>query len=102
MACTRNILEKLQTYASPNLLLNWLQSRWHELKDLALSDIEYEKLEIESKINVFSKLTTSLIRIPSTRETIRKQVDNHSVSLIAALNEFIEDAQKKCQKHNQK
>ena len=94
LACTRNILEKLQTYASPNLLLNWLQSRWHELKDLALSDIEFEKLEIESKINVFSKLTTSLRRIPSTRETIRKQVDNHSVSLIAALNEFIEDAQK--------
>ncbi|MEM1171139.1 MAG: ATP-binding protein [Cyanobacteria bacterium P01_H01_bin.35] len=95
LACTRNILEKLQAYASPNLLLDWLQSRWHELKDLALSDVEFEKLSIESKINVFSKLTTSLRRIPSTRETIRRQVDNHSVSLIAALNEFIEEAQNK-------
>ena len=42
LACTCNILEQLQTFASPNLLLNWLQSRWHELKDLALSDIEFE------------------------------------------------------------
>ena len=95
LACTRNILEKLKAYASPNLLLNWLQSRWNELKDLALSDVEFEKLTIESQINVFSKLTTSLRRVPSTRETIRRQVDNHSVSLIAALNEFITEAQKK-------
>ena len=61
--------------------------------------------EVRGYDNIFkeiSKLNTSLRRIPSTRETIRKQVDNHSVSLIAALNEFIEDAQKKCQKHNQK
>ncbi len=95
LACTRNILEKVKDYASPNRLLNWLQSRWNELKDLALSDVEFEELSIESQINVFSKLTTSLRRIPSTRETIRKQVDNYSVSLIEALNEFIDDAQKK-------
>ncbi|MGK7874660.1 MAG: P-loop NTPase fold protein [Xenococcaceae cyanobacterium] len=95
LACTRNILEKLKAYASPNPLLNWLQSRWTELRNLALSDVEFEALSIESQINVFSKLTTSLRRIPSTRETIRKQVDNYSVSLIAALNEFVEDAQKK-------
>ncbi len=95
LACTRNILEQVQDYASPNRLLNWLQSRWSELKDLALSDVEFDQLSIASQINVFSKLTTSLRRIPSTRETIRKQVDNYSVSLIEALNEFIEEAQKK-------
>lgn len=95
LACTRNILDQLKDYASPNALLNWLQSRWTELKDLALSDVEFEELSIESQINVFSKLTTTLRRKPNTRETIRKQVDNYSVSLIEALNEFIEDAQKK-------
>ncbi|NEO97091.1 MAG: ATP-binding protein, partial [Moorea sp. SIO3G5] len=41
LACTRNILEKLKEYASPNPLLNWLQSRYTELKDLALSDVEF-------------------------------------------------------------
>lgn len=95
LACTRNILEKLKDFASPNPLLNWLSSRWRELKDLALSDVEFEELSIESQINVFTKLTTSLRRIPSTRETIRKQVDNHSISLIEALNEFIAQAQTK-------
>ena len=102
LACTRNILEQLKDYASPNALLNWLQSRWNELKDLALSDVEFEKLNIESQINVFSKLTTSLKRIPSTRETIRKKVDNYSVSLIEALNEFIDNAQNKLPKEQSK
>lgn len=95
LACTGNILRKLKDFASPNPLLNWLSSRWQELKDLALSDVEFEELSIESQINVFTKLTTSLRRIPSSRETIRKQVDNHSVSLIEALNEFIAEAKTK-------
>ncbi|UXE61891.1 MAG: ATP-binding protein [Woronichinia naegeliana WA131] len=95
LACTRNILEKLKDYAVPNSVLKWLQSRWEELKDLALSEVEFSQLSIESQINVFAKLTASLRRIPSTRETIRKQVELYSISLIDALNEFIEVAQKK-------
>lgn len=94
LACTRNILEKLKDYSTPNSVLQWLQSRWGELKDLALSDVEFSQLSITSQINVFTKLTASLRRIPSTRETIRKQVDLHSISLIEAVNDFIEDAQK--------
>ncbi|NEO71624.1 MAG: ATP-binding protein [Moorea sp. SIO3H5] len=95
LACTRNILEKLKEYAAPNPLLNWLESRWTELKDLALSEVEFEKLTVEAQIQVFSKLTTTLRRNPSSRETIRKQVDTYSDNLITALNEFIKDAQHK-------
>ncbi|OLT61196.1 P-loop NTPase fold protein [Moorena bouillonii] len=95
LACTRNIVDNLKEYASPNPLLNWLESRWTELKDLALSEVEFEKLTVEAQIQIFSKLTTTLRRIPSTRKTIREQVDNYSVSLITALNEFLKDAQDK-------
>lgn len=102
LACTRNILEKLKNYSTPNSVLQWLQSRWEELKHLALSDVEFSQLSITSQINIFTKLTASLRRIPSTRETIRKQVDLHSISLIEALNEFISDAQKKLPNDNSK
>ncbi|MBW4654712.1 MAG: ATP-binding protein [Kaiparowitsia implicata GSE-PSE-MK54-09C] len=92
LACTRHILEDLRDQANPSPLTNWLKSRWNELKGLALSDVEFDKLEINAQISQFSKLTATLRQVPSTRDTIRKQVDAHSISLIDALNEFIVEA----------
>jgi hypothetical protein len=42
----------------------------------------------------FGKLTTVLKTNPSTRETIRKQVDLYSLSLTDALNKFINEAKR--------
>jgi hypothetical protein len=92
LACTRNILQELKNYAKPDPLLNWLKSRWQSLKDLALSEVDFEELAVEQQIGLFTKLTASIRKVPSKREEIRKQVDLYSISLLDALNEFIQEA----------
>lgn len=94
LACTRHVLEGLKDIAKPDPLLNWLKSRWQSLKDLALTEVSFEGLSIEGQISQFAKLTANLRAVPNLRQEIRKQVDAHTVSLLDALNEFIEDAQK--------
>ena len=95
LACTRHVLESLKDYANPSPLLNWLKSRWLSLKDLALTELSFEGLKVEGQISQFAKLTANLRAVPNLRQEIRKQVDAHTVSLVEALNEFIEEAQKK-------
>ncbi|MFG6094097.1 ATP-binding protein [Leptothoe sp. ISB3NOV94-8A] len=97
LSCTRHLLEKLQADANPGPLVNWLQSRWQSLKDLALTEVAFENLKLDGQIAQFAKLTATLRQIPSTRQKIREQVDIHSVSLIEALNEFIAEAQRNLQ-----
>ncbi|EDX77672.1 hypothetical protein MC7420_2996 [Coleofasciculus chthonoplastes PCC 7420] len=92
LACTRHILEELENLASPKPLQEWLKGRWESLKGLALTEVSLEKVNLETTISQFAKLTATLKAVPSTRETIRKQVDIHSISLIDALNEFITEA----------
>jgi hypothetical protein len=93
LACTRHVLEALKDHANPSPLLNWLKSRWQSLKDLAMTELSFESLEVEGQISQFAKLTANLRAVPNLRQEIRKQVDAHTVSLVEALNKFIEEAQ---------
>jgi len=95
LSCTRHILEDLQNQANPSPLTNWLKSRWQSLKDLALTEIKFDDLKIEQQVSQFAKLTATLRQVPSTRQKIREQIDIHSISLIEALNEFIQEATQK-------
>lgn len=95
LACTRRLLEALKDNAKPDPLLNWLKYRWDSLKELALTEVTFESLNLETQMLQFAKLTANLRAVPSTRQKIREQVDANTVSLIEALNEFITDA-----KHN--
>jgi hypothetical protein len=94
LSCTRHLLETLKEEANPGPLVNWLQSRWQSLKELALTEVAFENLQLEGQIAQFAKLTATLRQVPSTRQKIREQVDNYSVSLIEALNDFIAEAQR--------
>lgn len=93
LSCTRNLLEELKADANPGPLVNWLKSRWQSLKDLALTEVAFDDLQLEGQITQFAKLTATLRQVPSTRQKIREQVDIHSVSLLDALNGFIAEAQ---------
>jgi Cdc6-like AAA superfamily ATPase len=97
LSCTRHLLEKLQAEADPGPLVNWLKSRWQSLTDLALTEVAFDDLQLEGQIAQFAKLTATLRQVPSTRQRIRDQVDVHSVSLIEALNQFIQEAQRNLQ-----
>ena len=94
LACTRHLLERLKDRTDPASLLNWLNERWQDLKDLALTKVSFESLSIEAKISQFAKLTANLRAEPSQRQKIRERVNPHTITLITALNEFIQDAKK--------
>ncbi|MEI6065402.1 MAG: ATP-binding protein, partial [Pseudanabaena sp. ELA748] len=97
LSCTRHLLEELKN-ADPAPILGWLGDRWQDLKDLALTKISFEKLSVEAQISEFAKLTASIRAIPSERQKIRELVNPHTITLLKALNEFIDDAKRKLPK----
>ena len=97
LSCTRHLLEELKN-ADPAPILGWLRDRWQDLKDLALTKISFEKLSVEAQISEFAKLTASIRAIPSERQKIRELVNPHTITLLKALNEFIDDAKRKLPK----
>jgi hypothetical protein len=94
LCCTRRLLEALKDSAKPTPLLDWLRSRWGELKDLASSDVEFDRLGVEAQMMQFAKLMANLRAVPSLRQEIRRKVDPNTVTLIQALNEFIGEAKR--------
>jgi len=97
LSCTRHLLEELKN-ADPAPILGWLGDLWQDLKELALTEVKFEDLKVEAQIALFAKLTASIRAIPSERQKIREKVDPHSITLLKALNEFIDDAKRKLPK----
>ncbi|MGD1901629.1 MAG: ATP-binding protein [Geitlerinemataceae cyanobacterium] len=98
LACTRNLVEAVRLETKENPILTWLSSRWGEFKEFAKSDVEFEKLTFEQKLLEFGKLSANLRAVPSVRAEVRKEVDANTVSLVQAVNEFIELATQQLQK----
>jgi len=82
LACTRHLLKSLKDKANPNPLLNWLKKRWESIKDLLLTEIDFDNLTIEAQISLFGKITATLRTAPNARQRIREQVESNTVSLI--------------------
>ncbi|MEG4959678.1 MULTISPECIES: ATP-binding protein [unclassified Microcoleus] len=93
LACTRHLLEDLRN-ANSKPLRDWMRDRWEDLKDLALTEVSFETLSLESQIAQFAKLTANVRTVPTLRQKIRDKINPHTTTLIDALNEFIGDAKK--------
>jgi hypothetical protein len=93
LACTRHLLEQLKT-ANSQPLRDWLRARWEDLKDLALTEVSFDSLSVESQINQYAKLTTQIRLEPTLRSQIREKVNPHTTTLIEALNQFIADGKR--------
>ena len=93
LACTRHLLESLRK-ANSKPLRDWMRDRWEDLKDLALTEVSFETLSLESQIAQFAKLTANVRTVPSLRQKIRDKINPHTTTLMDALNEFIVDAKK--------
>jgi tetratricopeptide (TPR) repeat protein len=93
LACTRQLLKTLNEVNSKPLL-NWLKNCWDDLKDVMSSKIEIDKISIKSGElpKLFASLTADLRAIPTQRSKIREKVNPHTVTLLKALNEFINNA----------
>lgn len=92
LACTKHLLKKLSSNSKSPALLNWVKSRGGELKELAQMDVALDSISLESQITLFAKLTANIRAVPSLRQEIRKKINPHTTTLIAALNEYIADA----------
>lgn len=95
LACTRHVLRGLQSYARPETLAkltSWFESRMHELKDVALADVQIT--DAKMGLDLFA---TTIKTVPSSRAGIRKQVDLHGVALTQILNELISSARERLQ-----
>jgi hypothetical protein len=93
IACTRRLLEQLKN-ANPQPLLAWLSDRQQDLKDLAFTEIRFDDLKLETAIGLFGKLSSTIRAIPNERAKIRAKLDPHTVTLLSALNEFIQDGKR--------
>lgn len=94
LACTRHLVESIRLQAAENPLLEWMKARWTSLKDLALTEVRFEDLKLEQQIHQFSKITANLRAVPDIRRKVRQELNQNTVSLIDAMNEFIAEAQK--------
>ena len=56
-------------------MLEWLEDRWEDIKDLAQTEVSFQGMSMEAQISQFAKLTANLRAEPSLREKIRKKVD---------------------------
>lgn len=91
LACTRHLLRKLKD-ANPSPILKWLKGRLGDLKDVMLTEINIDDVNLEVGLKEFSKLTAAVRAEPSQRQKIRERIEPHTETLIQALNAFIEDA----------
>ena len=91
LACTKNLVQAVRLKGD-NPLLNWMKTRWQSLRDLALTEVEWEGLSVEQQVGLFSKMTASIRAVPDLRRELRKRLNDSTPSLIEALNSFVEQA----------
>ena len=91
-ACTRHLAQAI-TVQNHNPLVNWLQERWGALQDLAQSEVQFDGLTLEGQIAQFGSISSTLRAVPDKRRELRKRINDYTPSLVAALNEFIREAQ---------
>ena len=91
--CVRHLAEAIKLRQN-NPLLNWMKFRWDSLKDLARTEISIDNLSQEAQISQFAKITANLKVAPSQRYELRQKINLDSTSLLLALNDFIQEAQK--------
>jgi len=92
-ACTRHLVEAVKL-KNHNPLLTWMRERWESLQDLALTEVSFEGLSLESQISQFAKITANLRATPDKRREMRQKINANTPSLVDALNDFIKEAQK--------
>ena len=93
LACTKNLVQTIRLKGK-NPLLDWMRTRWQSLKDLALTEVEWDGLSVEQQVGLFSKMTASIRAVPDLRRELRKRLNDSTPSLIAALNSFVEQAKR--------
>ncbi|NEQ67336.1 MAG: AAA family ATPase [Symploca sp. SIO2D2] len=91
LACTRHLLRGLKK-ANPDPILNWLKGRLKDLKDVMLTEINVDKVDLEVGLKEFATLTAAVRTKPGQRQQIRERLEPHTGTLIQAINACIKDS----------
>jgi hypothetical protein len=94
LACTRHLLEGVRA-ADPTPVVSWLRERVKALEDIMKMDVSLSDPKAEVSIHQFAKITASIRTQPTQRAKLREELSPHTENLVAALNTFIADAQRK-------
>lgn len=94
LACARHLLEDIQI-ADPTPLISWFKERGQAIQEVMQTRIEVDSLDVNVLAKQFATLTATIRAVPSERKKIRDLVNSHTVTLVKALNDFVEDARRK-------
>ena len=94
LASARHLLEEL-SQADPTPLVNWFRERGKALWEIGQTEIRMDSTNVKVLASQFAELTATIRTVPSKRRQIRELVDIHTVTLVKALNEFIESGRRK-------
>jgi hypothetical protein len=94
LSYVRHIIEVVSIdKTTENPLLLWLKSNWDWMQNFIPGKMSFDELKLEGNLG-FGKILTTLRTIPEKRQEIRRKINEETSSLLAALNEFIDQAQK--------
>ncbi|NJL45397.1 MAG: ATP-binding protein, partial [Leptolyngbyaceae cyanobacterium SM2_3_12] len=83
------------TTADPKPLISWFKDRGKALYDLGQTQIQMDSLDVNVLASQFAAMTANIRAVPSERKKIRDLVNPHTVTLVKALNDFINDGRTK-------
>jgi hypothetical protein len=92
LACTTYISSDLN-HVEQKPLFDWLQERWEDIKDLSSTKITLQNTT--EVVQQFTGLVSNLKAVPSLRYQIRRKIEPYTITLLKALNEFIDQAKQK-------
>ncbi len=100
LACVENLLKVFPRSSAQqsNSLVAWFQHNWEWLQQFFPEKMTLE--EIKTEVNLgFGKLIATLKNNPDRRPEIRRRLNEKAQTLLMALNEFIDHAQKNLPDH---
>jgi hypothetical protein len=89
IAVMRQVAEQLRTRVQIEVKPGYFKDLWERLKNLSLSDIAIEKIELSA---ILTKLTATIKNSPEARLLVRKALEPDTNNLLIAANEILGEA----------
>jgi energy-coupling factor transporter ATP-binding protein EcfA2 len=89
IAIVRQLAEQLRARENIELKPGYFRDRWERLKKLALTEVEFDKLELGAS---FAKLGATIKNSPDARQQIRKALEPDTTNWLTAANDVIGQA----------
>lgn len=89
IAIVRQIAQQLRERAQINLKPGYFKARWQRLKELALTEVDFDKLELDAGM---AKLSATIRSSPEARQKVRDALEPDADNWLTAANDIIGQA----------